>query len=43
MSRAFLAVFLPIADAMGGVGASPKMVRKNMERLEQKLAAMASA
>lgn len=43
MSRAFLAVFLPIADAMGGAGASSKMVRKNMERLEQKLAAMASA
>jgi uncharacterized protein YndB with AHSA1/START domain len=41
MSRLVLAVFRPVADLMGGMGASPKMVRKNVERLEEKLDAMA--
>jgi uncharacterized protein YndB with AHSA1/START domain len=41
MSRIFLAIFLPIADLMGGMGASPKMVRRNVERLQEKLDAMA--
>lgn len=35
--RIMLAVFSPIADLMGGMGASPKMVRKNAERLQQLL------
>ena len=43
MSRVFLAVFLPVADLMGGVGASSRMVKKNMARLEEKLAALAAA
>jgi uncharacterized protein YndB with AHSA1/START domain len=41
-SRIFLTVFLPIGDLMGGMGATPKMVRKNAERLEAKLNQMAA-
>lgn len=41
MSRVFLAIFVPIADLMGGMGASPKTVRRNVERLEEQLSTMA--
>lgn len=35
--RIMLAIFAPVADLIGGMGASPKMVRKNAERLQQYL------
>jgi uncharacterized protein YndB with AHSA1/START domain len=41
MSRVFLTVFLPIGDLMGGMGATPRMVKKNVERLREKLDALA--
>jgi uncharacterized protein YndB with AHSA1/START domain len=42
-SKAFLRIFLPLADAMGGLGASPKNVRRHIENLERKLAEQAAA
>jgi uncharacterized protein YndB with AHSA1/START domain len=41
-SKLMLAGFLPFADLMGGMGASPKNVRKHAQSLEERLAAMAS-
>ncbi len=41
MSRVVLAIFTPVADLLGGMGASPKMVRKNVERLEARLETIA--
>lgn len=43
-SRIFMAVFLPIVDGLlGGMGASPKNVRKHAEALERVLADKARA